>query len=864
MTSSTKDNILVLGYYDRGNLGDEQYKLTFPMILKYNTLTFKSVDDISSIPEDISIVVIGGGDVINLYFMKKIQKLVENFVGKVYAVSVGIPYDISPEYLYIFDHIFTRSETDYQLAVSKVGTNNVSITKDLAFKINVEPNRRMNPMTRIGLCFATPYFYKNDNKQQLFDSILYTLQTYYEAYNQNLIYHFLPFNTSGAINEDDTFINKEFAEKFDEIGIPYELHNNDLKNPIDMLNFINNNTDINICMRYHSIIFSAIAGKRFIALYTTSKIDNILSDLEYNGLYAIKLEVDEHYKPVNVDGGFLNKVLNAAVADNQIDQPYIEKNIYNDITNKIFVDKKQANVLMHARLDSFENVITSTKRALVQFLNITTQKADEIMVNHGVFDKHDKTYLQLARLLSFIITGEVNHPTVWGLAENMAKEDFVLFDAVKYIWTLHKQQYDELENLKLYAPTTSIQRKTLFNVDYIFNNNFSQYHRSGWAYVIGGLMNFDASHLLRKSNINVDIYVDRSFHWGKDILNYLGVLPYKDPWYGFIHHTFNITHSEYNCYNLLKVPEFISSLETCQGLFVLTKYLENQLRTELTKLGINTPIFTVYHPTEFVENNFSLEKFVRNTSKKAVQIGAWLRNPYSIYELPLPIKNNLKVHKAALKGKDMNNYFPPKDLEKILVDNLLIPDGNDDNCISRDPISRDPMCRDTHVNKFSQGLVDSILNNVLTVEVIEKLNNEDYDNILSKNVVFLNLIDCSAVNTVIECIVRNTPLIVNRHPALEEILGENYPGFYSSLYEASKMLQSYYSIYQIYNYMTRLDKTRYKLDSFLDDVQNIILTGAQPKNYNLFLDMSKDRFIGIKRFLPKTSPKFSFETIFKH
>jgi len=834
------------------------------MILKYNTLTFKSVDDISSIPEDISIVVIGGGDVINLYFMKKIQKLVENFVGKVYAVSVGIPYDISPEYLYIFDHIFTRSETDYQLAVSKVGTNNVSITKDLAFKINVEPNRRMNPMTRIGLCFATPYFYKNDNKQQLFDSILYTLQTYYEAYNQNLIYHFLPFNTSGAINEDYTFINKEFAEKFDEIGIPYELHNNDLKNPIDMLNFINNNTDINICMRYHSIIFSAIAGKRFIALYTTSKIDNILSDLEYNGLYAIKLEVDEHYKPVNVDGGFLNKVLNAAVADNQIDQPYIEKNIYNDITNKIFVDKKQANVLMHARLDSFENVITSTKRALVQFLNITTQKADEIMVNHGVFDKHDKTYLQLARLLSFIITGEVNHPTVWGLAENMAKEDFVLFDAVKYIWTLHKQQYDELENLKLYAPTTSIQRKTLFNVDYIFNNNFSQYHRSGWAYVIGGLMNFDASHLLRKSNINVDIYVDRSFHWGKDILNYLGVLPYKDPWYGFIHHTFNITHSEYNCYNLLKVPEFISSLETCQGLFVLTKYLENQLRTELTKLGINTPIFTVYHPTEFVENNFSLEKFVRNTSKKAVQIGAWLRNPYSIYELPLPIKNNLKVHKAALKGKDMNNYFPPKDLEKILVDNLLIPDGNDDNCISRDPISRDPMCRDTHVNKFSQGLVDSILNNVLTVEVIEKLNNEDYDNILSKNVVFLNLIDCSAVNTVIECIVRNTPLIVNRHPALEEILGENYPGFYSSLYEASKMLQSYYSIYQIYNYMTRLDKTRYKLDSFLDDVQNIILTGAQPKNYNLFLDMSKDRFIGIKRFLPKTSPKFSFETIFKH
>ena len=62
-----------------------------------------------------------------------------------------------------------------------------------------------------------------------------------------------------------------------------------------------------------------------------------------------------------------------------------------------------------------------------------------------------------------------------------------------------------------------------------------------------------------------------------------------------------------------------------------------------------------------------------------------------------------------------------------------------------------------------------------SVEVMEHLSDSAYDELLSENVVFLNLIDASAVNTVIECIVRNTPLIINRLPAIVEILGEDYP-----------------------------------------------------------------------------------------
>jgi hypothetical protein len=109
-----------------------------------------------------------------------------------------------------------------------------------------------------------------------------------------------------------------------------------------------------------------------------------------------------------------------------------------------------------------------------------------------------------------------------------------------------------------------------------------------------------------------------------------------------------------------------------------------------------------------------------------------------------------------------------------------------------------------------------------SVMVMDKVSNTEYDDLLSKNIVFLNLIDCSAVNTVIECIVRNTVLIVNRHSALEEMLGVNYPGFYDTIAAASQMCKDVHVINVIYNYLLRMNKERYTLAYFLDRFQDVI------------------------------------------
>lgn len=260
---------------------------------------------------------------------------------------------------------------------------------------------------------------------------------------------------------------------------------------------------------------------------------------------------------------------------------------------------------------------------------------------------------------------------------------------------------------------------------------------------------------------------------------------------------------------------------------------------------------------EFVDENsmFSMEKFYSKNPKSVVQIGAWLRNPYSIYNLKL--YNGMT--KIALKGKEMDQYFAPQGFDDAIAETLLRTDWTNHHhhsspcsvcreiaCVCRPCIHQTP-------NRYCQGLYNEIIANNNSVQIYNKLSNEEYDKLLSENIVFLDLVECSAVNTVIECIVRNTPIIVNRLPALEEILGKNYPGFYNNLTHAAEIIQDNDKINIIHLYLKSLDKSRYKLEEFINDIQDIILgTYNDNKEYPLFkaniITMIQNTWLS--RFLP--------------
>lgn len=103
-------------------------------------------------------------------------------------------------------------------------------------------------------------------------------------------------------------------------------------------------------------------------------------------------------------------------------------------------------------------------------------------------------------------------------------------------------------------------------------------------------------------------------------------------------------------------------------------------------------------------------------------------------------------------------------------------------------------------------------------EVIDFLERDAYEDIMSKNIVCVNLYDTSANNLVVECIAQCTPLLINRLPAVEEYMGKNYPLFYDNLEEACEMLKKYSLIYEGYLYLKGLDKNRLSMDRFIDSI----------------------------------------------
>jgi len=169
----------------------------------------------------------------------------------------------------------------------------------------------------------------------------------------------------------------------------------------------------------------------------------------------------------------------------------------------------------------------------------------------------------------------------------------------------------------------------------------------------------------------------------------------------------------------------------------------------------------------------------------------------------------------------MNNYFKPDDFNLTFTH----ADGDEEdadivNGTYTYSFQNDATLPMFSKNKFVSGIAKSIHEEWMSVEHISTLGNDDYDGLLSENIVFLNLIDASAVNTVIECIVRCTPLLVNRLAAVEEMLGPDYPFYYETLTEASLKMNDVTLICKTNKYLTAMSKQKYSMEYFMDDVNN--------------------------------------------
>ena len=320
------------------------------------------------------------------------------------------------------------------------------------------------------------------------------------------------------------------------------------------------------------------------------------------------------------------------------------------------------------------------------------------------------------------------------------------------------------------------------------------HHRSGWRYAV------EALHPLHHTEgVLFESFLEDPFAWqhpqpgirtGADFLRALRkptyqtrltseerhIVPFREPWVGFLHNPPNMPrwfHYQESPQSIFAKSVWQESLKHCIGLFTLSEYAACWLRQATGK-----PVSAVLHPTETPTVKFDFERFLANPQKKIVQVGWWLRRLAAIDRLPVPANNPLGLTKLRLIPNffhDATNYL------QQMREREFHFDGQPEK-------------------EYANNTIEQ-----------HHLSNAGYDQLLAENIGFVNLYDASANNTVIECLVRATPLMVNRLPAVEEYLGSDYPLYYSDLADAAAKALDLGRLRAAHDYLVQCE-TRDKLD----------------------------------------------------
>ena len=292
------------------------------------------------------------------------------------------------------------------------------------------------------------------------------------------------------------------------------------------------------------------------------------------------------------------------------------------------------------------------------------------------------------------------------------------------------------------------------------NSRLYGMHRSGWNFAMHSLRD-----LHNPRGVLLDAFIDRTFSAG-----HLGFNGYTEPWIGFIHVPAGVPDwfaSKQSNEAIFNSQKWKLSAPFCKGLFTLSACHKQQLEAKF-----NFPVENLMHPVEFPELKWSFERFKANPERKIVQTGWWLRKIYSIYLLQVR-----GYRKILLLKKDANMEQHLKlEMEHMNLKHLI-----------------------------DQKVLDSVTQ-------VNFLSNKRYDKLLSENIVFLDLIDASATNAIIECIARDTPVLVNPLPAVIEYLGEDYPFYYRSLEEAARKAEDIDLVQAAHNYLLN-SQIKHKLTS---------------------------------------------------
>ncbi len=839
-------NIVILGYYGHGNYGDDMFEVIFKKLYLEHNLSFYDPNKISAIPESTDIIICGGGDIINDWFMQQISKLkirAEQKANKripTYAISIGVTFKKSipnskPYYLDIFDYWIVRNKIDETILKTRYPETNIIYVPDVVHLLSTYKPKKItkfiNNWIGVGSGALKPIIgifltntISDSGKNKNYDNEVSKFAELIESIPLNYNIHLVPFNVGNNKNENDNVLNEKIYKKLkQDHKTRVSIKNLTLKELIET--FRSSVYSYGICMRYHSHILCQTYSIPFISLSMTNKTFEYMRDF---GIQRYLVD----YTSRELDIQNFIKLLGQLMRDKDFFKTQTESRTINSdkfmfpIKSKLIRTSGPKYFLMEDFVKSF-NIITEKliktifkDYDMVLATNIFLKKycLNDVFIQFKIDKPSENTRKFITNFIMYELFGKIDTEYNYGLEEKVIECN--LCDNILWVYenshfkgigkdtnptqSLNPTILVDFEQCNPWMNTTPTERPSL-NFSWIDNTFNSKTHRSGWEYAGSNLIKEFHSP---QAKIIVDLYVDKTFLWNSSVYESNKKIPYTLPWYGFIHHTPNPEYTPNSLNAILESKLFIQSLKYCKGLFVLSNYLKKYLESHFKS---KIPVYLLTHPTETPDLKFTFKSFEENQIKQIIQIGGWLRNSYAIYELGINTKK-LNISKALLQGRHMENYVKPDSFDQ----NQLV------KYMEKNPPELNKRMCSVSTNKYVEGLVKHIQSSYDSVQIISRLENNEYDELLSKNIVFLNLINASACNTLIECVVRNTPILINRLEAVEEILGSKYPFYYDSIQEASELATDINKIKETYTYLTKLDKTKLSITTFVKEFEKIV------------------------------------------
>ncbi len=412
------------------NLGDEQYKISFAYLFSKlsikHTLIFIDADKLNEFTiKQKDIIILGGGDIINEYFLSNIHNILSNKQNMVIALSVGIPYK---QYLIKFnnfiDYIFIRTKQDLKYLSYYYDSDRLFYIPDISINLNKSLIYTHNDMiTKI-----------SENKK----IITITLSRHIYDENTN--------NYTELLNNFKYIIMYLISEKYFIILIPFNSNDNNFENDNiihnDIMNLIGENNNIlnfnncsnetvykiykyythyNITMRFHSCLYSFYNIKPFFPIYTTRKIHNLLTDLDWNN-FSYKIPTDTNDIPTSINTTVLLDTL-----CKMLKYDYIE--------------------LQSKLLKSYNEYLSDYKKSITYVKNIFSKPSknknlnkmdtflDSIYINYLLpnINTLDKTTTSKNILKILTQSDNINNDYIYGLNEKMYIPGYNYKDEWKWI-----------------------------------------------------------------------------------------------------------------------------------------------------------------------------------------------------------------------------------------------------------------------------------------------------------------------------------------------------------------------------------------------------------------------------------------------